>query len=95
MSIEQTAADAAFAAFSVAATYSPAIGSPFSCRVVVDQNVEYISEQLITEFVLTLSFLCSEVASVKRNDTVTIGVKTYRLDRVMQDDGFIKQVIAV
>ena len=81
--------------FAQSSTYTPTVGSPSTASVIVDENVEIvgIGDSDVSDRRTVLTVQNTEVASPNSGDTFLIGAVTYTVDRIIEDDGAITQLV--
>ena len=96
MTIFDTAIDTLFtnSDLSVGATYSPVAGGSSSVRVIIQEGVDLVSVGAsdLADRRTVIGIRKSEVAAPVKNDTILVGVTTYTVDVIVDDDGLETRV---
>lgn len=88
--------DSCFELFGVAGTYTPAVGDPVAVTVIINRDVELVgSDAVVVERRHVLAFRKREVSIPKRAETCVVDAETFKMDRVVDDDGHVVQVAVI
>lgn len=60
--------------------------------VILDRDFEVMDEDQVAMRVITISVQVSDVASSRQGDTVTLGARTWTVQQILEDDGFIRRL---
>ena len=96
MTIFDTAIDTLFDDDNLAvdATYTPAAGGPVSVRVIIQEGVDLVSVGAsdLADRRTVIGIRKSDIAAPVKDDTLLVGVTTYTVDVIVDDDGLETRV---
>jgi len=78
----------------VDATYTPAAGGPVSVRVIIQEGVDLVSVGAsdLADRRTVIGIRKSDIAAPVKDDTLLVGVTTYTVDVIVDDDGLETRV---
>lgn len=79
-----------------AATYTPLVGSPFAVKVIWDAGVRVYPPDFDSQVVERRHEMMlpkRDVPHPRRGETITIGLKAWKVDEVVEDDNFRVTVV--
>lgn len=79
-------------AFGESATYTPSGGSPVTLYMLIEKDVQEVSDGYISER-QNHGLIADRTIAPKAGDTIAVGASTYTVGGLVSDDGYLMRLL--